>query len=108
MSIIIAAMLASSPTLPFIDRAALSTLAKFEAKQASSASRKASAAKPMRLIARLCLGADANADGDASGNPLGRAYSMAGPEVSILKNACARHRASLNQLQTASLSARGE
>lgn len=104
MSIILAAMLASSPTLPFIDRVALSTLAKFEAKQAASAPRKAFAAKRTRLIARLCVEADV----DASSNPLGRAYSMAGPEVSILKTACASHRASLNQIQTASLSTRAD
>ena len=108
MSLILAAMLASSPVaaspvLPFIDRQALHALAKFEAAK----NRTASAARPVaarkaRKIAALCR--EAGVSGAADTKPdLGRVYSMAGPRVSILRSTCLRSSA---PVKTASIAGR--
>lgn len=113
MSLILAAMLASSPiaaspvaaapVLPFIDRRALHALAKFEAaKDRTVAVLRPSAARKARKITALCREAGVSGPADAKSD-LGRAYSMAGPRVSILRSACLESSASL---RTASLANR--
>ena len=106
MSLILAAVLASTPVaaapvLPFIDRRALHALAKFEAAKGRTASRPVATRKARKLSA-LCREAGVSGPADARSD-LGRAYSMAGPEVSILRQACLGASA---PLRTASLADR--
>lgn len=94
MSFLLFALTAASQPLPFIDRAALRVLARAEAAQLPSEARR------VRTLAKLCRSADAFAAPPSAEEA--RALSMAGPRVSILRSACAAHRATA-PVQTASL-----
>lgn len=84
---ILAAIIVSSQPLPFIDRAALRVLAKAETAKPA----RASATRPVRAktsLTDLCRTVDVSKPNGVS--DLARTHSMVGPEVSILKTACAR------------------
>lgn len=108
MSLILAAMLAvspvsASPVLPFIDRQALHALAKFEAakgRRSDTPARAGTAARKARTIAALCREAGVASRSSDAAPDLGRAYSMAGPRVSILRSTCLKSSA---PLRTASI-----
>lgn len=108
MSLILAAVLAvspvaASPVLPFIDRQALHALAKFEAakgRRPGAPARGGIAARKARTIAALCREAGVAPRSADAAPDLGRVYSMAGPEVSILRSTCLRSSA---PLRTASI-----
>lgn len=100
MSLILAALLASNQALPFIDRPALRTLARREAARPT----KALALRNDRDVAHLCSTAPNLVDSPS--NSVGRAYSMSGPEVSILRTTCALRRSSFLAAKPTRLAAR--
>lgn len=89
MPLILSVALAAAQPLPFIDRAALHALAKFEARPV--AAKPARAPRASRRLSDLCLAADAVPPATSD---LGRVYSMSAPRVSILRSTCALHQAS--------------
>lgn len=95
MSLILALMLAPAQALPFIDRAALHTLAKVEAARAT-----APRVSSVRTIAGLC--SRARRPSNESASELRRALSMAGPRVSILQATCEKLGSNVGGVRTAS------
>lgn len=92
MPITLIALLAAVQPLPFIDRGALHTLAKFESLQDVKRGT-GRTVRDARLLTELCSLASDTGPAAATAD-LGRVYSMSAPRVSILKSTCALHRAS--------------
>ena len=102
MSILLVAVLAAAQPLPFIDRAALRTLARFEASRDAKPARPRASRTPRRMTELCGIAGDAA----APTADLGRVYSMSAPRVSILRSACALD-ASRIKARPAKLGSRG-
>lgn len=107
MSVIFAALIASTQVLPFIDRVELRVLARFEASQdpRSNAAR-APSVRDARKLSALCSKVGKFVGANDVPSRFGQAYSVSGPKVSILKSTCADHLASVASPRLASLAAR--